>query len=149
MRGSGPVSARAVLVGAAVALAVGLTVVFAPLLLLEVALYFFFRHQDRIDAADAWNLDTNIEYAMDALRLPPWDQKIGVLSGGSALCGNNLPDFFGRLNVAWEGGGTAATRVKDWLDPASTGATTLDGRASCTQPVPTLTQRSGRRSAGA
>src|SRR6187399_342619 len=27
--------------------------------------------QARIDAADAWNLDTNVEYAMDALRLPP------------------------------------------------------------------------------
>src|SRR5258706_10154288 len=29
--------------------------------------------QAKIDAADAWNLDTNVEYAMDALRLPPAD----------------------------------------------------------------------------
>src|SRR3954462_5612670 len=33
----------------------------------------FARLQEQIDAADAWNLDTNVEYAMDALRLPPAD----------------------------------------------------------------------------
>jgi sulfate-transporting ATPase len=46
--------------------------------------------QARIDAADAWNLDTNIEYAMDALRLPPGDAEVATLSGGErrrvALC---------------------------------------------------------------
>ena len=31
----------------------------------------FGRLQEQIDAADAWNLDTNVEYAMDALRCPP------------------------------------------------------------------------------
>src|SRR5437763_7543397 len=46
--------------------------------------------QARIDAADAWNLDTQLEYAMDALRLPPPDADVGILSGGErrrvALC---------------------------------------------------------------
>ena len=46
--------------------------------------------QARIDAADAWNLDTRLEYAMDALRLPPPDARVGTLSGGErrrvALC---------------------------------------------------------------
>src|SRR5919106_214391 len=46
--------------------------------------------QAEIDAADAWNLDTNIEYAMDALRLPPADADVTTLSGGErrrvALC---------------------------------------------------------------
>jgi energy-dependent translational throttle protein EttA len=46
--------------------------------------------QEQIDAADAWNLDTNIEYAMDALRLPPGDADVTKLSGGErrrvALC---------------------------------------------------------------
>ncbi len=46
--------------------------------------------QEKIDQYDAWNLDTKIERAMDALRCPPEDQKIGVLSGGEkrriALC---------------------------------------------------------------
>ena len=50
----------------------------------------FARLQDRIDAADAWNLDTMLETAMDALRLPPPDADVTTLSGGErrrvALC---------------------------------------------------------------
>ncbi len=46
--------------------------------------------QDRIDALDAWELDTKLSIAMDALRCPPDDQKISELSGGErrrvALC---------------------------------------------------------------
>ena len=46
--------------------------------------------QDRIDALNAWELDTKLSIAMDALRCPPDDTKIGVLSGGErrrvALC---------------------------------------------------------------
>ncbi len=50
----------------------------------------FARLQDRIDAADAWNLDTMLDTAMDALRLPPGDADVTKLSGGErrrvALC---------------------------------------------------------------
>src|SRR6187455_839724 len=50
----------------------------------------FARLQDRIDAADAWNLDTQLDQAMDALRLPPADADVTRLSGGErrrvALC---------------------------------------------------------------
>ena len=46
--------------------------------------------QDKIDAADAWNLDRHVELAMHALRVPPKDAEIKVLSGGErrrvALC---------------------------------------------------------------
>ena len=46
--------------------------------------------QDQIDAANAWELDTKLEIAMDALRTPDGSKKIGVLSGGErrrvALC---------------------------------------------------------------
>lgn len=46
--------------------------------------------QDKIDATDAWDLDTKLEIAMDALRTPPSDTPINVLSGGErrrvALC---------------------------------------------------------------
>ncbi len=46
--------------------------------------------QDRIDAADAWNLDSKLERAMDALRCPPEDRPVKHLSGGErrrvALC---------------------------------------------------------------
>jgi ATP-binding cassette ChvD family protein len=50
----------------------------------------FGRLQAQIDAADAWSLDTQLDYAMDALRLPPADAAVGTLSGGErrrvALC---------------------------------------------------------------
>ena len=52
--------------------------------------------QDRIDAADGWNLDHTLELAMDALRLPPADANVDHLSGGErrrvALC---------RILLAW------------------------------------------------
>src|SRR5215210_293259 len=50
----------------------------------------FARLQEKIDAADAWNLDTQLDTAMDALRLPPADADVTRLSGGErrrvALC---------------------------------------------------------------
>lgn len=46
--------------------------------------------QDKIDAANGWDVDRTLELAADALRLPPWDQPINKLSGGErrrvALC---------------------------------------------------------------
>ena len=46
--------------------------------------------QDKLDAADAWNIDNKLERAMDALRCPPDDQPVSQLSGGErrrvALC---------------------------------------------------------------
>jgi energy-dependent translational throttle protein EttA len=48
------------------------------------------RLQDRIDAANAWDLDSRLELAMDALRLPPPEADVATLSGGErrrvALC---------------------------------------------------------------
>jgi len=50
----------------------------------------FARVQEQIDAVDAWNLDTTLEIAMDALRTPPGDADVSTLSGGErrrvALC---------------------------------------------------------------
>ena len=46
--------------------------------------------QEAIDAADAWDLDSQLDQAMDALRCPPGDEQVSVLSGGEkrrvALC---------------------------------------------------------------
>ncbi len=46
--------------------------------------------QDKLDATDAWNLDSRLDLAMEALRCPPADQVVDVLSGGEkrrvALC---------------------------------------------------------------
>jgi sulfate-transporting ATPase len=50
----------------------------------------FGRLQEQIDAVDGWNLDTTLEYAMEALRCPPSDAKVDTLSGGErrrvAMC---------------------------------------------------------------
>ncbi|MBT4498752.1 MAG: ATP-binding cassette domain-containing protein, partial [Gemmatimonadetes bacterium] len=46
--------------------------------------------QEKLDAADAWDLDSRLEMAMDALRCPPEEMKVELLSGGEkrrvALC---------------------------------------------------------------
>ncbi|MFX7540832.1 ATP-binding cassette domain-containing protein, partial [Acinetobacter baumannii] len=46
--------------------------------------------QEKIDAADAWDIDRTVEIAMDALRCPPGDADVTKLSGGEkrriALC---------------------------------------------------------------
>lgn len=59
----------------------------------------------------------------------------GQLWRGGAACNgttdNNLQDEYGRLNVSWDAGSTASTRLKEWLDPSNTGVETL-------QPFPSL-----------
>jgi lysyl endopeptidase len=56
---------------------------------------------------------------------------IGVLSGGNSACNglddNGLADFFGRFGFGWDNASSASGRLKDWLDPTSTGATIIDG----------------------
>ncbi len=55
----------------------------------------------------------------------------GTLSGGGADCSGSVPngltDCYGKLSVAWSGGGSAAQRLKPWLDPNTTNATTQAG----------------------
>ncbi len=57
---------------------------------LEVLLEEQAKLQDRIDALDAWDLDSQLEQAMDALRCPSPESEVGILSGGErrrvALC---------------------------------------------------------------
>jgi hypothetical protein len=61
----------------------------------------------------------------------PEHRLVGVLSGGLAACGNDLPDWYGRLAHAWEGLGSPNRRLKDWLDNAGNNAQTLDGTNAC------------------
>ena len=51
---------------------------------------------------------------------------VGQLRGGLASCSKPIdPDFYGRFDVSWNGGGTPETRLRDWLDPDNTGVTTV------------------------
>ena len=63
---------------------------------------------------------------------------VGFLSGGAAACGNDDYDAYGRLSAGWEGDGTAATRLRDWLDPIASGVPAIDGTLACTAPAITL-----------
>ncbi|WP_250632197.1 serine protease [Rhodoflexus caldus] len=54
---------------------------------------------------------------------------IGVLTGGAPVnpsCNNPDYSYYGRFDLAWEGGGTPNTRLKDWLDPGNLNVMTLN-----------------------
>lgn len=68
---------------------------------------------------------------------PLFDQNhriVGQLFGGAAACSgsvnNGAYDYYGRFNVSWNSGGSASTRLIDWLDPNGTGTLVLDGYPS-------------------
>ncbi len=53
---------------------------------------------------------------------------VGQLHGGFSACGSSdMRDWYGKLSVSWTGGGTSATRLRDWLDPGNTGTVSLQG----------------------
>lgn len=62
---------------------------------------------------------------------PLFDQNervVGQLHGGGAACGNNLSDWYGSFAVSWDAGGSASSRLRDWLDPNNTGTLVINGR---------------------
>lgn len=74
---------------------------------------------------------------------PLFDQNhrvVGQLHGGTASCTSITWDEFGKVAVSWNGGGTASSRLEDWLDPGGTGATIQDGidMSVCGVPRPKL-----------
>jgi len=75
-----------------------------------------------------WDLGTTEPGSSGSPLFNPDHRIVGQLHGGFAACGNDDPDWYGRISVSWNGGGTAATRLVDWLDPTNSGVLTLDGR---------------------
>ncbi len=53
---------------------------------------------------------------------------VGTLSGGFAACGNDDPDWYGRLARDWTGNGTPQGRLSDWLDPLDGGTLFFHGK---------------------
>ncbi len=76
-----------------------------------------------------WDLGTTEPGSSGAPLFNQARRVVGQLHGGYAACGNNLSDWYGRLAASWAGGGTRESRLRDWLDPAGTGALVLDGLA--------------------
>ncbi len=56
----------------------------------------------------------------------PQGRIIGQLNGGAASCTANAL-WYGRLQRSWNGGGSSATRLRDWLDPDNSGVSSLNG----------------------
>lgn len=61
--------------------------------------------------------------------LDPDGLVVAHLHGGNPSCASTQA-YYGRLALAWEGGGTPETRLSDWLDPLDTGASFLPGTDS-------------------
>jgi len=79
---------------------------------------------------NGWDLGTTESGSSGS---PLFDQNgrvIGQLYAGQSFCNgtenNGDFDLYGRIASSWEGGGTAATRLSDWLDPGATGAPTIE-----------------------
>ena len=72
-----------------------------------------------------------------------WNQDgraIGMLSGGGASCSSqDEPDFYGRMQVAWQESASCDGQLKCWLDPDNSGVLTLDGIGLGATPTPTPT----------
>jgi lysyl endopeptidase len=86
-----------------------------------------------------WDLGTTAEGSSGA---PLFDQNhhvIGQLHGGFAACGFDLSDWYGRISTSWTGGGSASSRLSDWLDPIHTGKLTLEGRNRVETPFTLVT----------
>ena len=66
---------------------------------------------------------------------------IGVLSGGTAMCSGSNPDngidCYGKFSAAWDGA-SPSSRLRDWLDPAASGTTTVAGVNHAATPVPSV-----------
>lgn len=75
----------------------------------------------------AWNSGSTEVGSSGAPLFDNFKKVIGQLHGGDAACGNAQPDWFGRLSRSWTGGGTNATRLSNWLDPAGVAPTSWAG----------------------
>lgn len=52
----------------------------------------------------------------------------GQLHGGNAACTDISDDYYGKFSYSWDSGSIPSTRLKDWLDPDSTGIISLNGK---------------------
>lgn len=79
---------------------------------------------------EAWERLTTTEGGSSGSGL--WDENhhiVGQLHGGQASCSNSINDYYGKFAMSWDGNGAtvASQRLHDWLDPQSTGVTSLNG----------------------
>lgn len=73
-----------------------------------------------------WDLGSTEPGSSGSPLFNPAHRVIGQLHGGFASCVSQGSDWYGRFSVSWNGGGTSATRLRDWLDPDDTGVLVAD-----------------------
>jgi subtilisin-like proprotein convertase family protein len=73
-----------------------------------------------------WDLGTTEGGSSGSPLFSPEGRVIGQLHGGLAACGNDDPDWYGRMAVSWNTGTTPSSRLRDWLDPNDTGTLVID-----------------------
>lgn len=89
-------------------------------------------YSDRSDSngthvrVDDWDLGTTEGGSSGSPLFDTDHRVIGALTGGDAACGNDDPDWYGRLYSAWDASSSSSGRLSDWLDPLGTGQTTVD-----------------------
>ncbi len=77
---------------------------------------------------ESWDRQTTTEAGSSGSPLFDQNHRItGQLHGGWAACGNTESDFYGKMSVSWDRGGSSSSQLKDWLDPDDIGVLTLDG----------------------
>ena len=74
-----------------------------------------------------WELGVTEPGSSGSPLFDPEGRIIGQLFGGAAACSgtvdNNAYDYYGRMDVSWNGGGSSSSRLSDWLDPNGSGTT--------------------------
>ena len=87
---------------------------------------------DITGAGNGWELGVTEGGSSGSALFDPDGRLIGQLYGGAAACAglddNDAHDFYGRFAISWGNGSTAATRLKDWLDPDDLNPTTLNSK---------------------
>lgn len=77
-----------------------------------------------------WDLGTTEGGSSGSALFDEFQRVIGQLEGGSAACGNDLEDYYGKASVSWNGGSGSSNRLRDWLDPLNTGTLVLNSKFS-------------------
>ena len=76
-----------------------------------------------------WELGVTEPGSSGSPLFDPEGRIIGQLFGGAAACSgtvdNNAYDYYGRMDVSWNGGGSSSSRLSDWLDPNGSGTTDI------------------------